>query len=600
MISFRKQNANRDVRRKSRFEIDPDEVLIDASNLPEFDTERFEGRIEQPISKFRILTVLGVFILVIAIFSGKLWILQVRDSAAYAEKSENNRLHHSVVFAERGLIVDRNGTLLSWNEPRLDDPIPKRAYKKEAGFSHVLGYVSYPKKDTSGFYYQEVFEGKDGIESIFNEQLTGKNGIRITETNAKGVIESESTIAVPKNGDKVTLSIDAKVQEIMQREITKLSEKANFTGGAGVMMDVDTGEMIALTSFPEFDEEKVSLGDASLIDKLSKDSRNPFLNRAVAGVYTPGSIVKLFVALGALSENIVDPNKEFYSSGKIEVPNPYNKEEKSVFVDWKAHGFVDMRKALAVSSNVYFYIIGGGFEGQKGLGIANIEKYMRMFGFGNLTGIEFGSEQEGTIPNPSWKEEHFNGDEWRLGDTYHTSIGQYGVQVTPLQVVRAVAAIANNGKLLNPLLSLVKDDHSAFDDSPVRFQQLPISPQYFQVVREGMRQAVLIGTARALNTKDVVIAAKTGTAEIGISKKFVNSWAIGFFPYEKPKYAFALLMEHGPRTNTIGAAAAMRGVIDGMLVETPEYFGKEKVEKVEADIAATSTDNLPEIEVTHQ
>lgn len=599
MISFRKQRANRDVRRKSRFEIDPDEVLIDASNLPEFDIERFEGRIEQPISKFRILTVLGVFFLVIAIFSGKLWVLQVRDGAVYAEKSENNRLHHSVVFAERGLIVDRNGTLLSWNEPRQDDPIPKRAYIKKDGFSHVLGYVSYPKKDAFGFYYQEVFEGKDGIESIFNNQLTGKNGIRITETNAKGVIESESTIAIPKNGEKVTLSIDAKVQEIMHHEIVKLSEKANFTGGAGVMMDINTGEMIALTSFPEFDEEKVSLGDASLIDKLSKDNRNPFLNRAVAGVYTPGSIVKLFMALGALSENIVDPNKEFFSSGKIEVPNPYNKEEKSTFVDWKAHGWVDMRKAIAVSSNVYFYIIGGGFEGQRGLGISNIEKYMRMFGFGNLTGIEFGSEQEGTIPNPTWKEENFDGDEWRLGDTYHTAIGQYGVQVTPLQVVRAVAAIANDGKLLNPLLSLV-DEKGVFEDSPVRFQQLPISPQYFQVVREGMRQAVLIGTARALNTKDVVIAAKTGTAEIGISKKFVNSWAIGFFPYEKPKYAFALLMEHGPRTNTIGAAAAMRGVIDQMLIETPKYFGKEKVDKVEVISATTSPDNLPEIEVMRQ
>lgn len=572
-MAFWNKRGERGIRR--RLEIDPDEILLDASNLPEFDLDRFEGQIESPISITRLYSIFFVFLVIGIVFSGKLWTLQIRDGEAYAEKSENNRLHQHIVFAERGLIVDRNGKTLVWNEPRDNDLIPKRSYIDTPGFSHILGYVSYPKKDNSGFFYQENFDGKDGVEQIYNTELSGKNGLKLTETNARGDIESESTVLMPNNGEKLILSIDHRVNESMSKQIRLLSEKANFSGGAGVMMDVETGEIIALTSFPEFDSESVSLGDTETFKRFSEDKRTPFLNRVVSGTYTPGSIVKIFIALGVLSENLVDPNKNFYSSGKIEVPNPYNKEEKSVFVDWKAHGYVDMKRAIAVSSNVYFYIVGGGFEGQKGLGITNIEKYMRMFGFGNLTGIEFNGEREGTIPNPTWKAENFNGDDWRLGDTYHTAIGQYGFQVTPIQAVRAVAAIANNGKLMTPQLLSV----ASSTDASVKWSDLPISPSYFQIVREGMKRATEEGTARAMNMKDLAIGAKTGTAEIGLTKKYVNSWAIGFFPYDKPKYAFALLMEHGPRTNTIGAAAAMRGVFDDLRITAPEYFGSKEIEK---------------------
>lgn len=576
-------------KKRVRYEIDPDEVLIDSSNLPLFDREKFEGQIESPISKKRIYSVFAIFIIIAVVFSGKLWILQIKNGKAYALQSENNRLHQSLVFAERGLIVDRNGEMLVWNEPRDDNPIPIRSYIDTPGFAHILGYVSYPKKDSAGYFYQENFEGKEGVEQIYNNILMGENGLKLTETNAKGDVESESTVLMPKNGQKLFLSIDKRVNESMNKQIRLLAERANFSGGAGVMMDVKTGEIIALTSFPEFDSEAVSLGDKDVFLKYKEDKKTPFLNRVVSGTYTPGSIVKLFVAIGALSENIVDPNKNFYSSGKIEVPNPYNKEQKSVFVDWKAHGYVDMSRALAVSSNVYFYIVGGGFEGQKGLGITNIEKYMRLFGFGNLTGIEFAGEKEGTVPNPTWKAEMFDGDDWRLGDTFHTAIGQYGFQVTPIQAVRAVAAIANDGKLMRPLLVKVNSESEA---SP-KWSDIPISPTHFKVVREGMKRAVEEGTARAMSMTDLQIGAKTGTAEIGLSKKYVNSWAIGFFPYDDPKYAFALLMEHGPRTNTIGAAAAMRGVFDDLKNVAPEYFGSV----TETDTTPIEREEIQEIEI---
>ncbi|KKW11684.1 MAG: Cell division protein ftsi/penicillin-binding protein 2 [Parcubacteria group bacterium GW2011_GWA2_49_9] len=254
------------------------------------------------------------------------------------------------------------------------------------------------------------------------------------------------------------------------------------------------------------------------------------------------------------------------STGSLSVPNPFDPKKPTIFNDWKAHGAVDMRRALAVSSDVYFYEIGGGFEDQKGLGIATIEKYMRMFGFGSVPPGSDMFGEAGVIPNPEWKKANFNGDGWRLGNTYHTAIGQYGFQVTPLQVVRAIAAVANGGKLLEPRLVEEKD-------VPPAYSVLPIQTSSFQIVREGMRDAVTEGgTAAGLFIPQVAVSAKTGTAELGTRKQFVNSWVVGFFPYEKPRYAFAVIMERGPHDNTVGGLYVMRELLEWMSVYTPEYL----------------------------
>ena len=587
--------------RKDRHEIFPDEVMLDSTNLPEFDTVRFEGRLERPISRKAIYSIFVICLLIVFVFGGRAWQLQIKNGEVYAAQSENNRLRHEVIFAERGIITDRNGILLSWNEPKEGSSFPDRAYINKNGFAHVLGYVTYPKKDSAGFFYQDFFDGKEGVEALYQDKLSGQNGLKLTETNAKGEIESESAIEPPQNGEKIILSIDSKLQEKLYEEIEKLAKRVSFSGGAGVIMDVATGEVIALASYPEYSSNSLSKGDASLLKKYTEDSRKPFLNRVLGGVYTPGSIVKPFLALGVLTENLIDPKKKILSTGKIEIVNPYNKEEKSVFVDWKAHGLVDMRRAIAVSSNVYFYTVGGGFEDQKGLGITNIEKYMRLFGFGNLTGLEIGAEKEGTIPNPAWKAENFNGDDWRLGDTYHTAIGQYGFQVTPIQVVRAISAIANNGKLLTPTLLSATSPLYKRQNQKISGVSLPISPSYFEVVQEGMREGVSGGgTAYGLNVPGVKIAAKTGTAEIGTLKQYVNSWSTGFFPYESPRYAFTILMERGPRANTLGATLVMRGLIDYMAEEMPEYFEKKsdiKEEDIKVDplVGGVTSADIPEL-----
>ncbi len=556
-----KRRIRHALHKKRSREIEPDEIFLDSSNLPEFDRFQFEGRIDKPIAKYTQFLVLTIFILLVFVYVGRISYLQVYQGEAFAALSEENRLRHSIIFAERGVLYDRNGTELAWNEGGEDFSL--RSYTSYDGLGHVLGYVNYPLKDRSGVYYQKEFVGKDGVEAIFNERIKGENGLEIEEVDALQEVTSKNTIRQPKDGENITLSIDAELNQALFNLIKDRASESGFVGGAGVVMDVRNGEVVALTSYPEYDPQVLTDGEPqSSIVSYIQDERKPFLNRITSGLYTPGSIVKPIVATGALSEGVITPEKEILSTGSIRIPHPYLEDEYSVFVDWKAHGYVDARQALALSSNVYFYEVGGGFEGQPGIGIEGINTYAHLFGFEEETGIPF-KEEIGVVPNPEWKERVFNNDPWRIGDTYNTAIGQYGFQVTPIQIVRAIAAIANNGLLLNP--SIEKDTE------PV-YTSLSLQPEHLEVVREGMRLAVTEGTAQALSTPYVSVAAKTGTAQLGVTKKFVNSWVTGFFPYETPRYAFAVIMERGPENNLIGAASVMRSFIEWVEVHKPEYF----------------------------
>jgi penicillin-binding protein 2 len=227
-----------------------------------------------------------------------------------------------------------------------------------------------------------------------------------------------------------------------------------------------------------------------------------------------------------------------------------------------------MKRAIAVSSDVYFYEIGGGFENQKGLGIANIERYMKMFGFGLKEDGLFFEGPQGVVPSPAWKAKAFPGDPWRIGDTYFTSIGQYGWQSTPLQAIKATASIANGGKLPVPSVMAI-----ATGTEMVSIPQIQIDNRLFEVAKEGMRDAVSGGgTSAGLNVAYVDVAAKTGTAELGSKKQFVNSLVVGFFPYDKPRYAFTVVMERGPVHNSFGGVFVMRGLLDWMSQNATEYF----------------------------
>ncbi len=552
-------------------EIDPDEIFIDSENLPNFDTYQFEGRLEKSISRRSLFILAGIFFLIIFVFVCRIWNLQIQQGAAFFSKSESNRLRNSLVFAKRGIIYDRTGTELAWNvENPTDNAFGLRKYIPLDGFAHLLGYLKYPSKDKYGFYFSEVFDGKAGVEKTYNNILSGENGKQIVEVDAMGKVQSENVIHDPKDGEDLTLSIDAAVQNKMYEGIKDLALRVGFTGGAGVIMDVTNGQILAMTSYPEYSSQVLTDGqDTELINKYFNDKNTPALNRIINGLYTPGSTVKPYMAFAALNEKVIDPSTNIYSSGSISLPNPYDAAHPSIFKDWKAQGYVDMKKALAVSSDVYFYEVGGGFENQKGLGIVNIDKYMKMFGFGQALTSPFFAGSNGSIPTPAWKAANFNGEDWRVGDTYHTSIGQYGFQVSPIQLVRAVSSLANGGKLVGPKILLNRTDEVT--DPTV---DLNLNQDYLKIIRDGMHDGVIkdYGVSHGLNSLDYSVAAKTGTAELGVYKQFVNSWVTGFFPYENPKYAFVLIMEKGPVTNTTGALSVMRQVLDYMAANKPEYL----------------------------
>ncbi|MFA7216824.1 MAG: penicillin-binding transpeptidase domain-containing protein [Candidatus Paceibacterota bacterium] len=554
-------------RRKTTYKtIDPDEIFLDSQNLPEFNVHQFEGKIEKPIGKSVFAIFYGALFLVCLAFVFKLWNLQIVQGETFRERSENNRLHNTIIFADRGNILDRKGKPIVWNTLNPETPdFSLRVYATSTGLSTTLGYLKYPAKDSSGFYYQYNFDAKDGIEKIYDDQLRGINGKKILETNVSGYTISESVIEPPKNGNDLTLSIDTDVQKKLYEAMIDLSNKAGFKGGSGIIMDVRTGEIIALANFPEYESQIITDGtDKDKINKWLNDSNNPFLNRAIQGLYTPGSIMKIFVGLGVLEEGVIDPSKKIISTGSISIPNPYVPDKPSVFNDWKAHGAVDFRQALAVSSNIYFYSVTGGYKDQKGIGIANIQKYVEMFGFGTSTEINFPGEKFGIVPNPEWKKKVFDGEIWRLGDTYNTAIGQYGFQVTPIQSVVAVSAVANGGNLLIP--TLIKDS------TPVIIKNVVLDKASYRIVKEGMRLGVTNGTSASLNVPYVKVASKTGTAQIGLLKNQVNSWVVGFFPYENPKYAYAVIMERGSSTNQFGAVGVMREVFDWMNLYANEYL----------------------------
>ncbi|MAQ59253.1 hypothetical protein CL638_00890 [bacterium] len=553
--------------------VDVEEVLLDASNIPAFNRRRMEGKRESPIARRKVYIVGFLFSVISLVYFYQIFTLQIVHGSEYRAIAEQNRVNSTVVIAERGVVYDRNGEMVVWNE--VDETgeydFPIRAYTDRLGLGQVLGYVSYPKKDNKGVFFRTDYLGRSGVELAYDDILKGQNGSKLVEVDALSHVVSEYETTAPQNGHELHLSIDAELSQAMYDIIATSSAQAGFRSGAGVIMNVHTGELLALTSFPTYDPEVMADGDdVELIDSYNNNEQLPFLNKVVGGAYTPGSIVKPFVAYAALENNIISPDKTIVSTGRIVVPNPYNPSNPSYFNDWRAHGAMTMREAIAFSSNVYFYIIGGGFADQPGLGITKLAEIYRRFGMGQATGINLGQEQVGVVPDPAWKQETF-GDDWRLGDTYFTSIGQFGFLATPIQMVRAYAALANGGKLLTPHLK--KGVVSEATD-------INLNPDYLKIVHEGMRKTVNYdgGTARALERNDVAIAAKSGTAEVGAGNAYVNSWAAGFWPYEEPEYAFILMMDKAPRSNALGATRIMGDVVEWMSVHRPEYLGIEAAE----------------------
>jgi len=434
----------------------------------------------------------------------------------------------------------------------------KRIYGDPFAYSHVLGFagnisaadlVSRPELKGAALV------GKSGIEAFYDLELRGKDGKKIVEIDSAGRQTRFRLTEGAVAGAGISLTLDGAWQSFAYD--TLLRYTIGQKGASVVAMDPRNGEIRALVSFPGFDANRLgnSLSQKEF-NEIIADPRKPFFNRAISGEFPAGSTLKPVVGAAALNERIIDPQKTIYDEGFIAIPNPYRPGERSIFMDWKKHGWINFYDAIAQSANVYFYMIGGGFESQPGLGIERIKKYAEMFGFGSRLGIDLPGEKNGLIPDPEWKKNNEPDDPvWRVGDTYNVSIGQGGVKVTPLQLTSAISAIANGGTLWKPFLlkKIFDQDGNVFGErNPEIIQDKIVSDEVLREVRRGMRQAVTSGTARILQEISVGVSAKTGTAQSG-DGKLPHAWITAYAPADDPEITITVMVENAGEGSTVAA-----------------------------------------------
>ncbi|MBI2591668.1 MAG: hypothetical protein HYW34_03260 [Candidatus Brennerbacteria bacterium] len=409
----------------------------------------------------------------------------------------------------------------------------RRFYPEPEIFSHVLGYLGAVSKDdlaeNDNLFINDKI-GKAGLESYYDAILRGDYGITVKLRNVKGEVFEEKTMSLPKSGESLITNIDADLQKKFYGALYDGLKRVGSKAGVGLAINPQNGEVLSLVSLPSFNET-VFGRDKAATEKILKDKARPLFNRVVSGVYSPGSTIKPLVASAALNERIIDVNKEIFSAGFIEIPNPYFPDKPSRFLDWKPHGWVNLYSALARSSNVYFYSVGGGFGDVSGLGIARLKKYWQDFGLGEKTGIDLGGEEEGFLPDPETKKT----GNWLLGDTYNVSIGQGDLLITPLQLIDYISAVANRGFIYEPHIAQ-KPAKISIDLSGFK--------EIFNEVEKGMIDAVQksYGTAYSLNDLPFKTAAKTGSAQIQNNTK-TNAFFVGYGPVPNPQIAVLILVE---------------------------------------------------------
>ncbi len=425
-------------------------------------------------------------------------------------------------------------------------------------FSQVLGYTARINKDeyaSSKGYAINDYIGKTGLEKYYETYLRGQPGQSKSLMSATGSKEGTEALVAPKSGDNLVLNIDANLQTKLYNSLQENITKMGGNKGAAVAMDPRTGAVLALVSYPSYDDNLFARGISwADYDKLISDPYQPLFDRAIAAHYPTGSTIKPFEASAALQEKIISPTKQINDLGYILIHSQYDPSVVYRYGGVEPHGWVDMRKALAVSSNIYFYTVGGGYEDQQGLGPTRIKQYLSLFGWDQKTGIDLPGEYSGFIPDPAWKQKT-KGQPWWDGDTYNLAIGQSDLQTTPLQVATAYCSIANGGTLYKPQIvnKIVSNDSAETikEFTPQVIRSNFIEPQNLEIVREGMRDGVTesYGLSKSLNNLPVSVAAKTGTAEIGLSDYF-NVWSSAFAPYDNPEIVIVVTAE---KVNGLGA-----------------------------------------------
>ena len=434
-----------------------------------------------------------------------------------------------------------------------------RYYPYKETMAQVVGYVGKISSDDKAIYKDYPLTsmvGKDGLESYYESTLQGKWGRRLVEVDAYGRLKQDLGTISPQQGDDLITTIDKDLQIKFYESLEKQLKNLGVSSGAGIALNPKTGEVLAMVNLPSFDPNVLVKGSPSdLINQYLTSKHYPLFNRVISGLYSPGSLIKPLVALAALEEKIINPLKKIYDEGQIVITSPYNPKEKYIFNDWQLHGWVDMRKALAVSCNVYFWTVGGGYKDITGLGLEKIKKYWNLFGLGRKQGIDLDDESVGALPDEEWlKKVRPNDSLWKLGDTYNISIGEGGLTLTPLQMADYISTIANNGILMKP--------HLKKDISPTPLLNLNVSLENLKIVQEGMRQVVTEGTATSLNDLPMEAAGKSGSPKfISLGKEKYHALFGVYAPYSDPQIVILVLIEQPPQ-GSIATLPIVREVLD--------------------------------------
>ncbi|MCQ2914905.1 MAG: penicillin-binding protein 2 [Alphaproteobacteria bacterium] len=454
-----------------------------------------------------------------------------------------------------------------------------RYYPHPEETAHMLGSVgSVSEKEqattTNPLYRLPGYKiGKDGIELQYNDELCGKEGARRLEVNAGGRVIREIERDEGTPGKNLTLTIDARLQNIAYNALKGQS-------GSVVLLDIYSGEILAMVSTPGFNTNAFNRGlTQAEWDELIKNEKNPLMNKALSGLYSPGSTFKIIVALAALEAGVIKPDTKVDCKGYV-----MNGNQR--FHCWKhqGHGEVNLREAIMHSCDIYFYEIA------QRVGIDRISAMAKKFGFGAITGIDLPGEKSGLMPTRGWKET-IRGELWTKGDTFNTGIGQGYVLATPLQLAVMVAMVANDGIKITPKL-LIDPNHKEVD----RPQNLNISKANLQLVKEGMFDVVNNpkGTARSarVNVHGGLIAGKTGTTQVkritmkereeGLKSQDEIPWKdrnhalfVSFGPTTSPRYAISVVVEHGGGGSTAAAPIArevMKAALEMDPVTKPPVF----------------------------
>lgn len=656
MLNFRRGNGYQKFKvRRTEHDIKTEDIFLDAAMQKK--KERYKspgyGQIETALSQKTFTLVYGVFLLVIIFFGVFSFYLQTFKHDFYAEKSEKNRYISGIIEAERGIIYDKNFNQLVSNTQVFslacnfsDLPEDQDLFKSEVVFlSRLLGIseneimqkieneknknnnqtiifnnldidkiiILETKKETLpgfnvikestrnyadaeslslllGFVSRDSKSGQLGLEKQYDEYLKEVPGI--FEKIRKQADESteEKIVKAPEPGNNLVLNIDMdlqkKISEFLKQDLADYKAKA----GSVVVLDPNTGAVLSLVSLPSFDSNIFSKTlSAEDYNKMINSANTSFYNRSIAGEYPIGSTIKPIIASAALQEGIITAQTIINDDkgGLLLGDGTFKK-------DWAVHGLTDLNKAIAESCDTYFYMVGGGYQNFKGLGIDKIDYYLNDFGLGEITGIDIPGETSGFIPTADWKKEK-TGITWYPGDTYNISIGQGYMKATPLQLAIATSAIANGGKLYKPwVVSSILDKNNniikAFESELI--SQVSVDLNYLEQVRTAMRQTVLsdAGTARSLQWMPVSSAAKTGTAQTGKNEIYHNLITL-FAPYENPEIVITIIIESVPYET--GVANLLARQIMEYYFNPDKNKPKEEINNIEQENQENLNNEVP-------